>query len=143
MAELKKCPFCGGEATLEKYRESDDGRMDKVARVKCKCGVEVHLAFSEFNRAKDDFGYKGGYYSQNKEFWDGMHQRLIDKWNNRPTESEIRAKAIDEFAEKLKAKIEEVYSAPESESEYNHAWKTVCRIIQGNMEVIAEQLKGE
>lgn len=57
------------------------------------------------------------------------------------TDSEIRAEAIDEFAEKLNAKIEEVYSAPERESEYNHAWKTVCRIIQGNMEVIAEQLK--
>ena len=59
------------------------------------------------------------------------------------TEAEIRASAIDEFAEKLKAKIEEVYSAPERESEYNHAWKTVCRIIQGNIEVIAEQLKEE
>ena len=59
------------------------------------------------------------------------------------TEADIRAKAIDEFAEKLNAKIEEVYSAPERESEYNHARKTVCRIIQGNMEVIAEQLKGE
>ena len=58
-------------------------------------------------------------------------------------DKEIRNKVIDEFAEKLNAKIEEVYSAPERESEYNHAWKTVCRIIQGNMEVIAEQLKEE
>ena len=59
------------------------------------------------------------------------------------TEAEIRNKAIEEFAERLNAKIEEVYSAPERESEYNHAWKTVCKIIQSNMEVIAEQLKGE
>lgn len=57
------------------------------------------------------------------------------------TEAEIRAKAIDEFANGLKAKIEELRSAPKVESAYNNGWKTACEIIQGNLEVFAEQLK--
>ena len=101
MAELKKCPFCGGEADLIEYIETVDGRGDKIARVRCKCGCDIHLTMREFSRAEDDFGYNGGYYSQNKKFWNGMHQRLIDKWNNRATEAEIRAKAIDEFFDEL------------------------------------------
>ena len=83
------------------YIETVDGRGDKIARVRCKCGCDIHLTMREFSRAEDDFGYNGGYYSQNKKFWNGMHQRLIDKWNNRATEAEIRAKAIDEFFDEL------------------------------------------
>ena len=35
MAELKKCPFCGGEV---QYEEFDDGFF-AWGRVKCQCGV--------------------------------------------------------------------------------------------------------
>lgn len=96
---LRECSFCGGEAELIEYIETVDGRGDKIARVRCKCGCEIHLTMREFSQAEDDFGYKGGYYSQNKKFWNGMHQRLIDKWNNRATEAEISAKAQREIVE--------------------------------------------
>ena len=77
------CPFCGGEAELEKFYESCDGRGDRFAKIKCRCGVIMELTFEEWGKAQDDFNYTGGYYSQNKAFWNGMHQRLIDKWNTR------------------------------------------------------------
>ncbi len=85
MSELKllNCPFCGGEAKLIEYKETVDGRGDKIARIRCECGSDLHLTAREFSKAEDDFGYKGGYYSENKKFWNGMHQRLIDKWNTR------------------------------------------------------------
>ena len=72
MAELKKCPFCGGEA---KYIEGRDFFISKF--VTCtKCGIETRRNYVRKNEA-------------------------IEAWNNRATESEIRAMAIDEFAEKL------------------------------------------
>lgn len=85
MSEIKllPCPFCGEEVKLEEFYESCDGRGDKFARIKCKCGLEMSLTWDEFAKAKEDFNYTGGYYSQNKKFWKGMHQRLIEKWNTR------------------------------------------------------------
>ena len=66
------------------------------------------------------------------------------EYNNNLAYVQGRHDAIDEFAERLKAKIEEVHSAPEQETAYNNGWKTVCRIIQSNLETIAEQMrKGE
>ena len=73
MAELKKCPFCGGEAELHIGYVSYS--------VICEnCNIEVFC-----RRTKEE---------------------TIEAWNKRATESEIRAKAIDEFAEKLKEKAE-------------------------------------
>ena len=69
MAELKKCPFCGGEA---EYEEFNDGFFT-WGRVECKCGAMLTTP----------------------------PVTTIEAWNNRVTEAEIRAKAIDEFAEKL------------------------------------------
>ena len=57
------------------------------------------LNFDELCKAQNDFNYNGGYYSRNKEFWDGMHQILIDKWNTR--------KPIDDIVEQLEKLIEE------------------------------------
>ena len=91
--KLLPCPFCCGEVILEQYYETCDGRGDRDARIKCKCGLQMSLIWSEFTQAKKDFNYTGGYYSQNKEFWKGMHQRLIDKWNTR--------KPIDRIVERL------------------------------------------
>lgn len=100
MSELKllPCPFCGGEAKLIEYKETVDGRGDKIARIRCECGSDLHLTAREFSKAEDDFGYKGGYYSQNQKFWNGMHQRLIDKWNTRTP--------MDNIVEKLEEKTE-------------------------------------
>jgi hypothetical protein len=81
--KLLPCPFCGGEAILEEYYETCDGRGNRSAKIECECGLKMSLTWSEFTQAKKDFNYTGGYYSQNKKFWKGMHQRLIDKWNTR------------------------------------------------------------
>lgn len=81
--KLKPCPSCGGEVELIKYYETCDGRGDKLPEIKCKCGLKMTLTFDEFYKVRDDFNYVGGYYSNNKELWNGMHQRLIDKWNTR------------------------------------------------------------
>lgn len=81
--KLKRCPICGSrKATFHEYYESCDGRADKPAYINCSCGLELHLTGDEFWGAQDKYNYKGGYYSQNKKFWEGMHQMLVDKWNN-------------------------------------------------------------
>ncbi len=70
MTELKKCPFCGGEA-----KEILILGRDGVSCV--ECGAMFRAEWEE--EAKD----------------------VVNRWNNRATEAEIRAMAIDEFAEKL------------------------------------------
>jgi len=115
MAELKKCPFCGGEAELVEQKHREYASTHYVKCKICNCKTIERPAVN----------------------------KIIDAWNNRSTEEELRAAVINEFAERLNAKIEKVHSAPEKESAYNHAWKTVCRIIQSNLETIAEQMKGE
>ena len=70
MAELKKCPFCGGEAEYEKF---NDGFF-VWGRVECKCGAMLTTP----------------------------SLTTIEAWNNRVTEAEIRAKAIDEFVKAIK-----------------------------------------
>ena len=88
MAELKKCPFCGGEAELYEgeqerniydshtlgYVDTEYYTVHGVGCTDCKC------IMAEFT----------------------SEEEAIEAWNNRVTEAEIRAKAIDEFAEKLK-----------------------------------------
>ena len=81
---LLSCPFCGGEVELKEFYESCDGKGDRHAKITCgKCEKAMYLTFDEFYDAQKEFGYTGGYYSQNKAFWNGMHQKLIDKWNTR------------------------------------------------------------
>ena len=96
---LRECPFCGGEAELEKFYESCDGRGDRFAEIKCKCNVTMELTWEEWIKAQEDFNYTGGYYSQNKEFWNGMHQRLIDKWNTRKPMERIVEQLEEEKAD--------------------------------------------
>lgn len=78
MAELKKCPFCGGEAFLYQSGNTSCGFFGEV--ICKKCGVRTERVYKNL---------------------------AIKVWNNRPTESEIRAKAIDEFAEKLLVSAEQ------------------------------------
>lgn len=92
---LNHCPLCGREVILKEYYESTDGRSDEFAKIKCECGLELKLTFDEFYQVKKDFNYRGGYYSSNKEFWNGMHQRLIEKWNTRKPMDRIENKLID------------------------------------------------
>lgn len=75
MAELKKCPFCGGEAELYQYYPYLRKRC--LSTVRCKsCRA-------------------------NSGTW-GRKDKAIESWNNRATEAELRANVIDEFAEALK-----------------------------------------
>ena len=76
MAELKKCPFCGGEA-----KEILILGRDGVGCV--ECGAMFRAGWEE--EAKD----------------------VVNRWNNRETESEIRAKAYTEVVEKLELEISE------------------------------------
>ena len=101
MAELKKCPFCGGEAEARK----EIGGIHW--RVKClQCSAEVG------------------------RYWFGSKNQAVIAWNHRTvTEVEIRAKAIDEFAEKLGHKI--LFELDDCAEELD--W----------IEEIAEQLKWE
>lgn len=86
--DLKPCPFCGRIPIFHEYHETCDGRGDRHAHIECKCGIEMRLTSEEFYKAQDNFGYTGGYYSQNEEFWGGMHQKLIDKWNEQVADCE-------------------------------------------------------
>lgn len=108
MSEIKllPCPFCGGEAELKEYYETCDGRGDTHAKITClNCLSTMALTRDEFVKAEKDFKYKGGYYSKNKKFWNGMHQRLIEKWNTRKPMEEI----VDRLEEIRDASWGELY----------------------------------
>ena len=72
MAELKKCPFCGGEAELN-YYGSESIPFYSVSCKECGCNQETSI----------------------------HKEAVINAWNIRETEAEIRASVIDEFAEAL------------------------------------------
>lgn len=95
---LRNCPFCGGEVELIKFYESIDGRGDRYPTIKCKCGLEMNLTFEEVCKIKDDSNYTGGYYSNNKDLWNGMHQRLIDKWNTRKPMDNIIEQLLESYS---------------------------------------------
>lgn len=112
--KIKNCPFCNSdEIRIGECREcGGHGSYDTLVFVKCeKCGGKVE---------KDDY-----YYGSK------VKTVVIEAWNTRPTEAEIRAKVIEEFAEK----IEESLS-------YEGRGEVVSLIAQMVAE-IAEQLKGE
>ena len=74
MAELKKCPFCGGEATVKRHHN----RYSDWWLVSCsKCGISQTGNAHEFSF------------------------EAIEAWNNRATEAEIREKAYADFVEHI------------------------------------------
>jgi hypothetical protein len=84
MAKLKKCPFCGGAAEIRQLVDRDIHG--------CNIGIRYVVGCID-----DD-----GRCCMNIET--GVYKKVedaIEHWNNRVTESEIRANAIDEFAERL------------------------------------------
>lgn len=116
MAELQKCPFCGGEAEVVKVHS---GVAMFPYTVVCK---------------SDECSASVGVFKETIE-------KAIEAWNNRPTEAEIRAMAIDEFAEKF------VFQAVCQGCSgccncYELGRQKQCGEYQRYME-IAEQLKGE
>ena len=79
MKELKKCPFCGGEVKI--HSEQVDARTVLDNFVCGKCCANTYFDFTD-------------------------REEAIEQWNNRLTEAEIRAKAIDEFSSLLVARFE-------------------------------------
>ena len=80
MAELKKCPFCGGEVHI--VPEQIDARTVSYQFICEECCCNTYFDYAD-------------------------REEAIEAWNNRATEAKLRANVIDEFAEKLKR--EEVY----------------------------------
>ena len=118
MAELKKCPFCGSDNITMMGK-----RENCFPWIRCECCGASTSAFE-------------------------TQEEAIEAWNNRATESEIRAKAIDEFAEKLKAELSEEIFSDEEKFKYarkeqelicaqNMTWKMAIRLA----DYVAEQLK--
>ena len=74
-----------------------------------------------------------GDLSQLRALCDNYHE-LLNELRSRPTEAEIRAKAIDEFAEKIKFMAENkwIYDLCEDKD---------CKDFNNDIDKIAEQLK--
>ena len=103
MAELKKCPFCGGEGKINYI-----GTCIPLYFISCKeCGCRQE---------------------------NSIHKETVtNAWNNRPTESEIRAKAISVMGMAMK----EAYPTHKANYvEFDVFFRDV-------MLRVAEQLKGE
>ena len=107
MAELiKPCPYCGnGEIKI--IPEQIDARTVAYNFVCEECCGITYFDYAD-------------------------REESIKAWNNRATEAEIRAKAFDEFAEKLKAKIRPIF-------DYYYDYQMWEEKIDG----VAEQLKEE
>ena len=73
-----------------------------------------------------------GNLSQLRVLCDNYHE-LLNDLRSRPAESKIRAKAIDEFAEKLKWEYENSIGIPQCEINFANAV----------IDQVAERLKGE
>lgn len=120
MAELKKCPFCGSVADLHQNQAG----MFVVRCVKFGCWVSTMPC---------DF-----------------EETAIIKWNTRPTttEAEIRAKAIDEFAEKLSLEISEsiiwgMVVTAHRDGNCSETSDEIVEYVLDTVREIAEQLKEE
>ena len=92
------------------YEEFDDGFF-AWGRVKCQCGVMLTTPTVA----------------------------TIKAWNNRVTEADIRAKAIEEFAHELKEKCNNVFPLDFHSSTQYFTLNGVRKLV----DVVAEQLKGE
>ena len=113
MAELKKlreCPFCGGEAKIDWYEDDSNKTHWFIYCCDCSCELSFNTETSK--------------------------EEAIETWNSRATEAEIRAKAIDEFAEKA---IKIVYEA--NNRRRNPQPRDMVADIHYKLRDLAEQLK--
>ena len=141
MAELKKCPFCGGEAFTYLTGSISNGIFTEVICKKCGSRTErlrEDLAIELWNSRVNEFDadrYEKLVFAD-MERKHSAQQQLLSELKvllQTTTEAEIRNNAIDEFAEKMKWEYEN--SIGISQREINFA-KAVT-------EQVAEQLKGE
>ena len=102
MAELKKCPFCGGEVKIS--TEQVDAVTEVYNFVCSSCDSYTYFDYCD-------------------------REESIEAWNNRVTEADIRAMAIEEFASELKYQWLETSDLNNSKDFFEY------------VEKIAEQLK--
>ena len=128
MAELKKCPFCGGEA--EKWS------CDRLITISCKkCNYTRSFNGLVSNKKTDvPVVYEGGIVSDTEFYNRYAHEEAIEAWNNRATEAEIRAMAIDRFLTEM---LNEFDSRNADIEEHTGSY-VVSRLL-----AVAEQLKEE
>ena len=124
---LRECPFCGGEA--EKWS------CDRLITISCKkCNYTRNFNGLVSNKKTDvPVVYEGGIVSDSEFYNRYAHEEAIEAWNNRSTETEIRARVINEFAEKLKWEYENSIGIPQREIDFAKAVT----------DQVAEQLKEE
>ena len=84
MAELKKCPFCGGE--VKGYADNHKKAMIECKNCNMYFGVQLEIGCELVE------GWKAMFDSK---------EELFGAWNNRPVEAEIRASVIDEALKAL------------------------------------------
>ena len=125
MAELKKCPFCGGE--VKGYADNHKKAMIECKNCNMYFGVQLEIGCELVE------GWKAMFDSK---------EELFEAWNNRATESEIRAMAVDEFAEKLKESLVKNYRHFVTTDTDGFDWITTDA-VGTHIDEIAEQLKEE
>lgn len=78
MAELKPCPFCGGEA----YEDA----CDRIIRIGCKA-CKYNRAFHGLVQSEINTGvpiiYTGGEVSDSEWYDQYAHERAYEAWNRR------------------------------------------------------------
>jgi len=84
MAELKKCPYCGGEAKI-----IEDNTIVEYPQYQIRCKNVACTIRPKTN-------------------WHVDKQEAIKHWNNRASEAELRENVIEEFAEAIMVKATEL-----------------------------------
>ena len=135
MAELKPCPFCGGEAYLEEnHRAFIGGKTSRVAFVRCK---KCNARSGRFELVK--YGHTQNSVEAN--------QAAINAWNRRTYMVDVNLKVerlIAHYQEKADELKEAVDAASETDStvstyKWMHSlWRTVCSFVEDLDELAAD-----
>ena len=148
MAELKKCPFCGGEAVqtfntrfgYQIFCENTHCFMNEI--VTQNMGKSEEAVIEAWNNRVNEFDAEK--YEKlilaDMERKHTEHEQLLSELKavlSTTTEAEIRAKAIDEFAEKL---LEEVEANPVDVGG-RYSYMIPQSFLEGQIKDIADQLK--
>lgn len=115
MEELRECPFCGGEAFIRKNK-------DLLETYSAYCGNEDCSASPKVS-------------AYGKEM-------VVGLWNKR-ADADIRAKAIEEFAERLKkASIKGAFEYKPDKDKPWYKVRSYCKVVgTRKIDEIAEQMK--
>ena len=152
MAELKKCPFCGGEA-IDTYNTSHNYIIfcenENCMMNRNEIGfATLEKAAKEWNRRVFDMDKYEKLILADMERKHSEQQQLLSELKAvlpTTTEAEIRAKAIDEFAEKLTAISNDMFLPDNGglfDTSYEGGYNDGVLAFSSAVEKLAEQLKG-